>query len=176
MRRIVVVGTTGSGKSTYARKLAERMRLTYIQLDTFLWAPQWQQRPQDEYRALLREAMAKDGWVIDGNTSKNRDWVWGEADTVIWLNYSLWVTFPRLLVRTIRRAATHEEVFDGCVETFRSQFLSTDSLLIWFFKTFWKRKKMYREIFNTQPYPHLQMIEVRSPRAARAFVEELLIG
>ncbi|NSW53107.1 MAG: hypothetical protein HPY85_11435 [Anaerolineae bacterium] len=171
MQRIVVIGTTGSGKSTFGRRLAATLGVPFVELDRFLWSPNWQKRDTAEYQRLLGEALAQDGWVMDGNTRENRDRVWGRADTVVWLNYPFLINFSRLFWRTVQRVIKHEEVFEGCVETFHSQFLSSDSLFIWFFRTFWKRRKMYRELFDHPPYPHLHMIEFTKPRKANRFIQ-----
>ncbi len=173
MKRVIVIGTTGSGKSTMAKEIADTIEAPMIVLDELLWMPGWQPRGKEDYQALLQHALQSDTWVIDGNTRRNRAIVWGSADTVVWLNYSFWVNFTRLLWRTIRRVISHEEVYPGCIETFRSQFLSKDSLLIWFFKTFWKRKKDYRLALQDEAYQHLTVLEFKHPRQAKRFLERL---
>jgi len=173
MKRVIVIGTTGSGKSTMANHLAEIIDAPVIALDELLWMPDWQQRDKAEYLEMLQEKIKAEKWVIDGNTRRNRELVWGEADTVIWLNYGFCVNYSRLLIRTIRRVISKEEVMPGCVETFQSQFLSSDSLLIWFFKTHWKRKKDYRKALAEDTYQHLQVIEFKRPGQAKKLLQSL---
>lgn len=173
MQRVVVIGTTGSGKSTMAHKVANAISANAIDLDDLLWQPGWVKRPAEEIIELLREPLQAERWVIAGNNRKSRDFIWAQADTVIWLNYSFLVNFSRLLFRTIKRVATRQEVMPGCVETFRSQFLDPDSLLVWFFQTFWKRKKEYRELLANPGYAHLTAIEFNHPRQARHFFNDL---
>jgi adenylate kinase family enzyme len=103
MQRVSVVGTTGSGKSTFAERLAQAIDAQAIHLDDLMWLPDWQKRDDDEYTALLTSALQTERWVVDGNTRKSRSLVWNNADTVIWLNYSFWVNFMRLLLRTVQR-------------------------------------------------------------------------
>lgn len=172
MKRVVVIGTTGSGKSTFARFLAEKIEADYISLDHLSWMPGWQQRPKPEYQILLAEQLKKETWVVDGNTRESREMLWGMADAVVWLNYSFWVNFGRLFFRTMQRIIRREEVFPGCVETFRSQFLKSDSILIWFFRTFWKRRRMYGEALTSEHYPHLQIYVFKHPRQAKLFLAE----
>lgn len=173
MKRVIVIGTTGSGKSTMATNVAALIDAPVIELDRFLWMPGWQQRDNQEYLRLLENALHTEKWVIDGNTRRNRPLVWGEADTLIWLNYGFFVNYSRLLWRTIKRVIKKEEVLPGCVETFRSQFLSSDSLLVWFFKTFWKRKKDYRNALKQEEYQHLTVLEFRQPQQANRFLQHL---
>jgi len=173
MKRVVVIGTTGSGKSTFARQLAQKIQADWISLDQLSWMPDWQQRSRPEYQILLSEQLEKEAWVVDGNTRESREMLWGMADTVVWLNYSFWVNFNRLFFRTMQRIIRREEVFPGCVETFHSQFLKSDSILVWFFRTFWKRRRMYGEALNSQHYPHLQILIFKHPRQARQFLVSL---
>ena len=173
MKRVLVIGTTGSGKTTMARKVAEIIDGTALDIDDFLWQPGWVQRPKEEMLAMLVEPLSQERWTLSGNNRKNRDFYWSRADTVIWLNYSFWVVFSRLLMRTIKRVVMKEEVMPGCVETFHSQFLSKDSLLVWFFKTYWHRKKDYRKAINEDKYQHLTVLEFRHPRQAKQFLENL---
>lgn len=173
MQRVLVIGTTGSGKTTMAKKVAAAINGTALDIDDFLWKPGWVQRPKEEMLAMLIEPLAKEKWTLSGNNRKNRDFYWSRADTVIWLNYSFWVVFSRLLWRTIKRVVTKEEVMPGCVESFRSQFLSKDSLLVWFFQTYWKRKKDYRQAIRSHKYQHLTIIEFKHPRQAKRFLKDL---
>ena len=173
MKRIIVIGTTGSGKSTMANHLAEILDLPVIGLDELIWKPNWELRDRDEYLVMLKEKIESDTWVIDGNTRRNRPLVWGEADTVVWLNYSFPLIFCRLFIRTVRRVFTQEEVMPGCVETFRSQFLSNDSLFVWLFKDYRRRKKDYRHALQREEFQHLQVLEFNRPRQANKFLAQL---
>ena len=55
--KINVVGTSGSGKSTVARQLAEKFALPHIELDKLFWRPQWQGTPDDEFLAQVLTAI-----------------------------------------------------------------------------------------------------------------------
>jgi len=69
--RINVVGTTGSGKTTTARRLAERLGLRRIELDALFWKPGWEQTPDDEFLPAVDKATLGDNWVLDGNYSRS---------------------------------------------------------------------------------------------------------
>jgi adenylate kinase family enzyme len=98
MQRVVVVGTSCSGKTTLARQLSQMLGVPHIELDAVHWLPNWQPRPTDEFRRLVAEAVARESWVMDGNYSSTaRDIVWDRATTLIWLNYPFRVVFWRAL-------------------------------------------------------------------------------
>jgi adenylate kinase family enzyme len=86
VRRVSVVGNSGSGKSTVAAALAAALGVPHLELDGVFHQPGWEPLPADSFRAVVAAAVAGDGWVLDGNYSAVRDLVWARADTVVWLD------------------------------------------------------------------------------------------
>ncbi len=168
-QRVVVVGTSCSGKTTFARQLAQALRFTHIELDAIYWKPNWRERPVEEFRALVEKAVAGESWVIDGNYSKVRDIVWNGATHIIWLNYPFFLVFRRAIRRTVRRIVFQEELFSGNRENWRQAFLSRDSILWWVITTHRRRRREYPAFFKQMGKPHLAFIELRSQRQADAF-------
>ena len=169
MARVVVIGTSCVGKTTFAQALARVLNFPHVELDSLHWQPNWIPRPPEEFRALTAEALAKDCWITDGNYGAVRDLVWSRATTIIWLNYSFPVVLWRALVRTIRRVLTQEELFSGNRESLRMAFLSRESILWWVITTFHRRRRQYRRLFDTATTPRLVYVELRSPSEARNF-------
>ena len=94
----MVVGGSGSGKTTVARCLAERNDVHYIELDALLRGPNWTACPHDEFRTRVEDAISGDAWVADGNyTGQLGDIVLERAELVVWLDLPLRVTFPSAL-------------------------------------------------------------------------------
>ncbi|TFH07277.1 MAG: adenylate kinase [Candidatus Atribacteria bacterium] len=173
--RINVVGTTGSGKTTAARAIAERLGCRHIELDALFWKPNWGETPDDEFLSLVDEATQGERWVLDGNYSRTRSIVWPRVDTVIWLDYSFLRVFLQLLRRTTRRAVRRVELWDGCQERLRKSFFSSDSILLWFLKTYWRRRRNYRTLFTGPEYAHIQLLHFRTPKALRQWLNSLLV-
>ena len=115
--RIVVVGTSGSGKTIFARQLAGILDYAHIELDALHWGPNWTARP--EFPELVRVAIIADNWVVDGNYRTVRDQVWARATAIVWLNYPFRVVFCRALARTVRRLVSRELLYSGNRESFR---------------------------------------------------------
>lgn len=170
--RIVVVGTTGSGKTTLARALAERLGRPHVELDALHWEPNWQMAPVDVFRERVVEALNRPEWIVDGNYGKVRDLVWARADTVVWLDYPLRVVLPRLLRRTATRVITREELWNGNREELRHA-LSRDSIILWALKTYRRRQREYPELFRQPEHAHLCVIRHRSPRDTERWLERL---
>ena len=76
LRRIVVIGSSCSGKTTLAKKIADELGIQHIELDAIHWMPNWVPRPPEELRTLTAAAVAQDRWVVDGNYRVVRDIVW----------------------------------------------------------------------------------------------------
>jgi adenylate kinase family enzyme len=172
-RRIVVVGTTGSGKTTLARRLAQRFAIPHIELDAFHWGLDWTPAPLEVFRERIVQALTGDTWVVDGNYSKVRDIVWSRADTVVWLDYALLTILERLMWRTFCRVFTRKELWGGNRESFSVQFFTRDSLFLWALRTYPRQRREYPLLFTMPEYAHLAVVRLRSPQAAREWLENL---
>lgn len=169
-QRINVVGTTGSGKTTLGRALAQRLGVPFVELDALAWLPGWTMRPLEEFRALVAERTASPAWVVDGNYSRVRDIVWARADKVVWIDYPFGRVFLQLLRRTVRRSLRREELWSGNRESLRKAFFSRDSILLWAIRTHARRKREYPELFARPEHAHLTVVRLRSPREARRWL------
>ncbi|WP_421996116.1 hypothetical protein [Reyranella sp.] len=144
MRRVVVIGTTGAGKSRLAERLAEQTGLRVIELDALYWGRGWQPVPLDLFRYRVECETRDEGWIVVGNYGQVRDLVWSNADTLIWLDLPLSLVMWRLMRRTMRRAATGEELWGtGNRESFRTAFMSRQSILLWALKTHRRNRERY---------------------------------
>lgn len=163
--RIVVVGATSSGKSTLAKRLAEKIGGDFIELDALHWEPNWVEAKPEDLRERVKTATSSQVWVVAGNYHAVRDVIWAKAEVIIWLDYSLLLIFWRLLTRTVRRWITQEELWNGNRETFWWHFKiwSDDSLFHWLFKTYWRRKREYPIFFAQPENSHLKVIHFKNP-------------
>jgi adenylate kinase family enzyme len=173
LQRIVVVGSSCSGKTSYAKRLSEMLAFPHIELDALHWNPNWVEKPLQEFRDLVGNAVAVDRWIVDGNYSAVRDLVWPRASCVIWLNYSFPLILSRALRRTVRRAISREELFSGNKESFRMSFFSRDSILLWVITTHWDRQHRYDELQRSGTYPHLRWFEFKTSSQAEQFLKSL---
>jgi len=170
LRRTLVIGTTGSGKTTLACQLAAVWQVPHAEQDAWNHLPGWQEAPLEDFRAQVAAFTAGPAWVMDGNYSKARDIGWARADSVVWLDYSGWVVFWQLLRRTLRRMHSREELWNGNREAWRT-LLTRDGILAWFFKTHWRNR--HRTPLLLAQYPHLQVVRLRSPREREVWLRTL---
>ncbi|WP_408098371.1 adenylate kinase [Peredibacter sp. HCB2-198] len=171
MKKIIVVGTTASGKSTLARKISQILDIPHVQLDVLFWGPNWTESSDELFFAKIQTAVQGDSWVVDGNYSRGNHLTWPHADTVIWIDLPFWLNFYQSSSRAFIRALTKEELWPGTgnYETFRMLF-SKDSILLWFFKTYKSNRKKYLQIMGDPKHGHIKFIHLRS----RSEIEKLI--
>jgi adenylate kinase family enzyme len=167
VRRVNVIGTSGSGKTTVAAALARRMGVEHVELDALSWGPNWEMVPPEVLRERVRAAAAVDAWVIDGNYSATRDLVWARADTVVWLDMPRRVVMWRVISRTARRLVRREVLWSGNQESLRTAF-SRDSIILWAWTTYGRRRRDYPGLFLA--HPHLDVVRLRSAAESRRFL------
>ena len=172
MRRVVVGGSTGSGKSTFARSLAARMGVPLIELDALRHGPNWTETPDDRFRELVGAQTVADAWVVDGNYSMTMDLTWGRADTLVWLDYPLRVVLWRLFRRTNRRIFRRELLWNGNRESFANAYLSRESLYVWVLRTFWRRRRNWPR-WLAEGYRHLAVRRFRTPAEADGWLRSI---
>lgn len=171
--RVVVIGSSCAGKSTFARALAASRACPLIELDELYWAPNWTPKPPAEFLRLVDQASAGERWVAAGNYGLARERLWGRATTIVWLNFGLPRVFWRGLRRTVARAVSGEELFHGNRESFRQSFLSRDSILWWILSTFHRRQREFATLRDSQAFAHLRWHEARHPREAADILRRL---
>ncbi len=173
LKRVVTIGTSCSGKTTFARNLAQRLRMQHIELDSIYWKPNWTSTPKEEFRSLAQDAVASEAWVLDGNYSAVRDIVWARATTLIWLNYPFYIVAYRALSRTFRHVFYRQVLWSGNRETFRQSFFSKDSILWWVLTTYHRRRREYPRLFQEPKHRHLKIIVFSSSADADRFLQSI---
>lgn len=171
MRRVAVIGGSCTGKTTIARELARRLGVPHVELDALFWEPNWQEASTEDFRARVNEALAPDGWVVDGNYHGRLGTIVLErADTAVFLDLPFRTVLRRVLARTLRRAVTREEMWNGNRESFRT-VVSRDSI-IWWVVTM---HRTYREKWPPRlaPLTHLRVVHLRSARETRRWLQSV---
>jgi adenylate kinase family enzyme len=177
MRRVSVVGSSGAGKSTLARALAERLALPYVELDAFMHQPGWQPRPDDEFMDEVDRATTGPAWVVDGNYRRFviEGPVWKRADTVVWLDLPRRTAMRQVIARTIRRAVTREELWNGNREPL-TNFTSLDpnkNIIVWTWLNHDKYTERYAHAMTDTAWAHLRFVRLQSHAEAGRWLGSL---
>lgn len=166
MDRISVTGSTGSGKTTCARRLAEITGAPHIELDALFWEPGWKQASVEVFRARVASAVARDRWVTDGNYAAVRDLYLARATTVVWLDFGLPVVLWRLTRRTLARLIDHEVLFSNNRERWRD-LVNPEHPIWWAIRTHADRRRRYEKSMDER------WVRLRGPRELEAWLSEV---
>lgn len=173
--RILIVGDTNTGKSTLGERLGESLDLPFVELDALYWLPGWQEREREDFRRLLREHLPEDGrWVAAGNYSSSADIHWRRADMIVWLDYALSVTLPRLVRRTWGRWRRKELLWGTNHERITNQLMLWDQnkSLITFSIRNHKRRRSGIEAAIASGQLAATFIRLRTPQETAAWIEK----
>jgi adenylate kinase family enzyme len=119
MKRVLVIGSSGAGKSTFSRRLGEKTGLEVIHLDKLHWKPNWTEPPKDEWQKTVAEALKSDSWIMDGNYSATIEMRIRAADTVVFLDFPRLLCVYRILKRVfLSYGKTRPDMAEDCKEQF----------------------------------------------------------
>ncbi|WP_346868614.1 DNA topology modulation protein [Clostridium sp. UBA5119] len=124
MKKIAVIGSGGSGKSTFSRKLGNILNLPVHHLDTLYWNPGWIETPKDKWESVVRELADNDQWIIEGNYRSTMDIRLNSADTIIFLNMSTLLCTYRIIKRRFMfKGKKRPDMTEGCEEKLDLEFV-----------------------------------------------------
>jgi len=176
--RILILGRTGSGKTTLARELAAGLGVPHVELDSLYFGPDFSTAPLDLLRERTTAAIAGERWVTDGNKRVVRDLVWPRADTVVWLDYgvhvSLWRLAKRARARTSSLSAQAAE--SGRRSGLPKQMLAAARGVLKALRSHRGQRREYPRLFAQPANQHLAVARLRSPAATREWVTRVTSG
>lgn len=167
MKRVLVIGPSGAGKTTLATALAEKTGLPLIHLDTEYWRPGWVATPDEEWAPIVAECASRECWIMEGNFSSTFALRMPRADTIILVirprMHCLWRVFSRYLKY---RGETRPDLAAGCPEKFDPAFYKW----IWDFPN--RSLPRIHEAMATIG-AHATQIVIKSDAEARAFLDTI---
>lgn len=172
MKRILIIGSSCSGKTTLGKTLGEITTVPHFDLDDFHWLPNWTE-VEDSIMVENLKAIVKANptWIFTGSYhSLTKNILWPIADTVIWLKYPLRLLLYRWFTRTTRLIITKGNTCNGNVETFSHAFLSSDNLFFWILKTYKSRMAKYAAL-RAGEFQHLNWVVFHSQKETDAFLQ-----
>jgi len=174
--RINVVGTSGSGKSTFCKELSKVLSIPHIEMDAVFWGKNWYWPSDEEFFTNLKNELSGDAWILDGNYTRTIPIKWENVQVVIWLDYSFKRTLLQAIKRAFLRSLTREELWanTGNKESFRKSFFSKDSIILWTIKTHKRVRKKYEKFMMNDAYSHIEFVRLRSPEETEEFLHNVV--
>ena len=173
--RVVVVGNSGSGKSTFAARLAIRLEVRYVELDAIYHQPGWQPLDDDVFRERVRQATESEGWVVDGNYSAVREMLWSHAQLVVILAYPRRVVMPRIIRRSLGRVVFRRELWNENRERWSNlmSWAPDQNIIRWAWTSHDKYNERYLTAMSDPGWSHLGFVRLTHPQQAAAFLDAL---
>ena len=166
MKKILVIGSGGSGKSTFATRLGALLNLEVSHLDKYFWQPGWVKLAPEEWLRTITELTDRDSWILDGNYSGTLDLRFRKCDTIVFLDLSRRLCLWRIVTRALRyRGANRPDMGEGCPEKIDLEFV----LWVWNYPRRTKPKivKLLREQGDDK-----EIVWLRSRRQVEKFLAQ----
>jgi hypothetical protein len=170
--RILILGRTGSGKTTLARTLAGALGVPHVELDSLYFEENFATASLPVLRERTTEAIAGDRWITDGNKRAVRDLVWPRADTIIWLDFPFYVSVWRLAkrARTRTSALSAQASQSGQRIGLPKQLFAAARGVLTALRSHRGQRREYPRLFAEPANRHLAVARLRSPRATQQWL------
>ncbi len=166
MKRILIIGCGGAGKSTLARQLGEKTGLPVVHLDKLWWRPGWQAVSREEFDRLLTQVLEQPRWIMDGNFNHTMPQRLEKCDTIIYLDFSRFACLCGVFKRILTTyGQVRPDMGAGCPERLDMEFLQW----VWNFNKK-NRARNYAYLADTK---HAKVIVLKNRREVRAFLASL---
>ncbi|MFK8102306.1 MAG: AAA family ATPase [Saprospiraceae bacterium] len=168
MKRIMVIGCAGAGKSTFSRALSRLLpALELIHLDQVYWRANWEEPLHADWEKKVQQLVTKETWIMDGNYGRTMDLRIARADTIIFLNYATMTSLYRVCRRTWKYwKTTRPEMTEHCPERFDFNFLQYVAL---FNRT--RRPQLLQKLNNLTT--NQQVFILTNDKAVKAFLQQV---
>ena len=167
----MVIGvSSGVGKSTFARKLGEALKINVYHLDTLYWQPNWEETTLEDFSKAQQEIVIQDQWIVEGNYSSTFEIRAEYADTIIYLELPLSVCFYRVVKRWLTNIGkTRIDMAEGCKEKLDWDFIK------FIYTTYYPRKKKMQKRFQSFQASDSQkeIISLKNKQEIHSFIEKM---
>jgi len=163
-RKILITGTSCTGKTTLGEKLSKELSINQIDLDDLHFLPNWVEKEDEQFINEVNYRVDRlDEWIVTGSyQTVLKDTLWEKASIIVWLDYPLNLILRRCFIRTFRRIVYKEKC---CGENYESltRMLFEENMFTWILKTYWKRKRRLKSWSNGL-FAHKKWIVLTSPK------------
>ena len=173
VRRVLVAGASGAGKTTLAATTAAVLGLTHVEVDALFHGPGW--RPRPSFVADVERLAASDGWVTEWQYDAVRELLASRADLVVWLDLPRHIVLRQVALRTVRRRLLRQELWNGNREApLRTVLTDPEHVVRWAWTTHGRTAPRVRALRDRRP--DLPVVRLGSRRDVRRWVAGPLRG
>lgn len=163
--KIVVLGVSASGKTTFTRELEKKTSITATHIDATMWKPGWEYIGDEKTVAAIETASQGDSWIIEGYIVKDaRVDLFNKADRILYLDYPNYLSAWRYLLRCLKHRKNARLELPGSPDKFKFKTLK----LIYNKGEVWKLEKLFKEYDWNK-----KITRFRSPKEAEQYLQSL---
>jgi adenylate kinase family enzyme len=172
--RINVVGTSGSGKTTFGRQLAGILKVPFIEMDAIFWGPDWSYLEDVDLFPALSKALEGESWVLDGGYSRTTSIKWRRVQAVVWLDFNFPRTLYQAVTRAVSRLAAKKELWPGTGnQESLGKLFSKDSIVLWTITSYSRKRRKLLAAMGAAEFQYIKFHQLRSPRKAQQFLKQV---
>ena len=167
MKKVIVLGNSGSGKSTFTTLLADKLHIDFLHLDPLVYKYSWDNPEFEEMEKRVEELIYKDSWIVDGNFLNNALNRFKECDTIVFLDLNRFICMNSVIKRHKKYKGKHRDSrSDDCDEKL------TLSYLKWVVRDFYKtsRKTILKYI---KDHPEKKVVILKNRRQVNNYLKEV---
>ena len=161
-KRTIVFGSTGIGKTTMVKQIAEEFSLPVIDIDSLRREAGKSDSPEETFSQLVSESVKGDTWIIDGSYTSVQEIVWPRAEAIVWLDFSFWVFLSRLIKRSLYRIFIRKKSEKPIKGRYQPTGERASNYLHVIFTRKQRQKQYFAALYNSK-YTHLHIIRLSSP-------------
>jgi adenylate kinase family enzyme len=166
IKKIMIFGRPGSGKSTFASVLRDHLGLPLHHLDKYFYEANWVERNYQEFLQIQRSILENDRWIVDGNSVRSLEMRYSKADLVLYFNYPRRICYWRIVKRLWQPNQGIDDRAPGCKETIRFSLLR----YIWGFE-----KRVESQILSLKnKYPTAVFREIKNNKDLKELGRQLV--
>jgi adenylate kinase family enzyme len=165
LKRIMIIGRPGSGKSTFAIDLHKKLNIPLFHLDKHFFIENWEQRDYQAFLSIQQSFVDEPRWIIDGNSTKSYEMRYSQADICLYFNFPRYLCYWRVFKRLFHKNPHIDDRALNCQETVRWSLLT----YMWSFE---KRVSNLLADLKTK-YPHVQFVELQCDKDILQFMRTL---
>ncbi len=167
MKKVLVIGCCGAGKSTLSKKLSDKLGLPIIHLDQAYWQANWVETPKEEWENKVAQLIQQEAFIMDGNYSGTLAMRLQAADTLVYLDYPTWLCFWRVIQRIFKyHGTTRPDMTQRCHERFDLSFLHYVLVFRWI------AGKRIEKILKIKDYK-ADVIRLKTDKAVEMYLKSL---
>lgn len=168
MKKILIIGNAGAGKTTFARKLSRKTNIPLIHLDKLFWCGKWEHVSRDEFDVMLGEVLLGEEWIIDGNFNRTLPKRLEYCDAVFYFDFSavacLWGATERVLANY---GKTRDDMGGECPEYFDKNKIELYQNILKFNKN---HRAAYYEMLEKS---NAQVVVFKNRKDVRRYIESI---